>query len=376
MRFRTNLLLSTAFLAAMASSAFGQGLGYPEAPHHTVSRAARYWFDDGYIARACTGRIGFMATNGCDHKPICSLCDYSRPRVCGCAHRTDLLSSISGWFQAGSCGKSGGCKSHQKFATQKCATQKKTVAQKLAKPKCAPQKRVVQKYRQPKYVTQKCPQQKCVTQKCAPQKCAVQKRPTQKCSKSCGGKSSCGLGCGPSLLDSVADHIASLDLFRRPNCGCKSKCGSCRPTLAKSKSKSGGAGIPSTLPLPDQSEEGEGSPEVDPAIPPDPSLEDTGEVGTGTRSARPNQPRWRRARSPRSSMPRLLPADNSARDVSRISYEELIDPAASRKLDVSQSSRRLDVFKAASKLDNADSQAAPKLQKVPADNSPANPLRK
>lgn len=383
MRTRNNLLLSAAFLAAIASSAVGQGLGYPEAPNHRVTRPARYWFDDGYIVRAWTGRVGFMATNGCDAKPICSVCDYSKPRVCGCSHQMDLKGQLSRWFGCGAGGDSCGCGSHPMFGTRAGATQKKGAAQKWSRPKPSIQKFTVQKGYAPKRTTQKCPQQKpairkCAPQKCVTQKCPVTKCPTQKCAKSGGSKSGCGFGCRPSLLDSLADHIASLDLFGRPLGGCKPKCGRCAPTMAKVKSKSGGMGIPSTLPVPMSPQNGDDSPEVDPSIPPDPTIEGGDEIDTGAGNVHPVQPRWRRARSPRSSMPRLLPADNSARDVSRISYQELIQAAAPRKLQDSQSSRRLDIFKAASELAESDSEASskPEKEKAPVRNSPVNPLRK
>ena len=99
-------------------------------------------------------------------------------------------------------------------------------------------------------------------------------------------------------------------------------------------------------------------------------LDGAEDVGTGARSAR-SRGQWRRPRSP---MPRLLPADNSARDVSRISYEELIKPEAPRNLPV-PTGKRLDLFESAANLGGAATQATPKLRILPEANVPANPLR-
>jgi len=77
-----------------------------------------------------------------------------------------------------------------------------------------------------------------------------------------------------------------------------------------------------------------------------------------------------------SHMPRLLPADNSARDVSRISYEALIEPKeAPRNLPTTISNNRLDVYRAASGLERADNQATPTALKSSKSGIPANPLR-
>lgn len=361
MQIRLRLLMSTAIMAALSGTAFGQGLGYPEAPDPSVTRAARYWCDAGYLQRLGTGHVGFLATNGCDNKPICSVCDYSRARVCGCdAGHGSVFASFASWFTCGPLDCASPKGGSKKGAPQKCVSQKAPIQ---------------------KYAPQKCVSQKAAKQKFTPQKLMVQKAPTQKCSKqksvkSCGCAPKCSRSCGPSLMDSITSRVSSLG---RTSFACKSKsgCGS----KSAGKSNCGSDGPPVMLPFQMQDHgdvvpHSEGPEFIDPSEPPQPMLDGGASIGTGVRSAETfERGTWRRSRPSQGSMPRLLPSGGSGRDVSRISYEELIESKSTQGENDSNGNPQLDVFQAATKIDKAAAQAAPSRSSTAVGELPKNPLR-